>query len=36
MGYGWKLLASADIQGGLKGKCPAVENVWLLPANKRP
>ena len=23
-------LASADVQGGLKGKCPALETVWLL------
>jgi len=28
--YDLKLLASADIKGGLKGKCPAAENVWLL------
>lgn len=28
--YDLKLLASADIPGGLKGKCPATENVWLL------
>ncbi len=28
--YHLKLLASADIKGGLKGKCPATENVWLL------
>lgn len=25
-----KLLSSADIPGGLKGRCKAVENVWLL------
>lgn len=25
-----KLLASAEIKGGLKGKCAAAENVWLL------
>ena len=25
-----RLLARADIKGGLKGKCPAEENVWLL------
>ncbi|MGI9285486.1 MAG: thiopurine S-methyltransferase [Pseudomonadales bacterium] len=24
------LLASADVPGGLKGKCAALENVWLL------
>jgi thiopurine S-methyltransferase len=28
--YDLKLLASVDIKGGLKGKCPAAENVWLL------
>jgi thiopurine S-methyltransferase len=28
--YDLKLLASADIKGGLKGKCAAAENVWLL------
>jgi thiopurine S-methyltransferase len=25
-----RLLTSADVAGGLKGKCPAKENVWLL------
>jgi len=25
-----RLLASVDVSGGLKGKCPAKENVWLL------
>lgn len=25
-----RLLKSADVAGGLKGKCPAKENVWLL------
>jgi thiopurine S-methyltransferase len=25
-----ELLASSDIPGGLKGQCPAIENVWLL------
>jgi thiopurine S-methyltransferase len=29
-GYNLTLLASTDISGGLKGKCPAKENVWLL------
>jgi thiopurine S-methyltransferase len=28
--YDLKLLASADIPGGLKGQCAASENVWLL------
>jgi thiopurine S-methyltransferase len=28
--YDPKLLASIDVPGGLKGKCPASENVWLL------
>jgi thiopurine S-methyltransferase len=28
--YNLKLLASADIKGGLKGKCTAAENIWLL------
>jgi len=28
--YDLKLLASLDIQGGLKGKCAAAENVWRL------
>jgi thiopurine S-methyltransferase len=28
--YDLKLLASVDVRGGLKGKCPATENVWLL------
>ena len=25
-----RLLASLDVAGGLKGKCPAKENMWLL------
>ena len=25
-----RLLASVDVSGGLKGKCPAKENAWLL------
>ena len=28
--YELVLLASASVRGGLKGKCAAVENVWLL------
>lgn len=28
--YDLTLLASADIPGGLKGKCPAKEHAWLL------
>jgi thiopurine S-methyltransferase len=28
--YRLTLLASADVAGGLKGKCPAKEIVWLL------
>lgn len=28
--YDLKLLASVDVPGGLKGKCPAAENAWLL------
>jgi thiopurine S-methyltransferase len=28
--YDLKLLESADVPGGLKGKCPAKENAWLL------
>jgi len=28
--YEVKLLASRDVAGGLKGKCPAKEKVWLL------
>lgn len=28
--YSLTRLASADIPGGLKGKCSAIENVWLL------
>jgi thiopurine S-methyltransferase len=31
--YDLKLLARADIKGGLKGKCAAAENVWLLKRN---
>jgi thiopurine S-methyltransferase len=28
--YDLRLLASAQVVGGLKGKCPATEDVWLL------
>lgn len=28
--YDLKLLASVEVEGGLKGKCAAAENVWLL------
>jgi thiopurine S-methyltransferase len=28
--YDLTLLSSEDLAGGLKGKCPAKENVWLL------
>jgi thiopurine S-methyltransferase len=28
--YDVTLLASTEVSGGLKGKCPAKENVWLL------
>ena len=28
--YEVRLLASTEVPGGLKGKCPAMENVWLL------
>jgi len=28
--YELTLLESADVSGGLKGKCAAKENVWLL------
>lgn len=28
--YDITLLASEDVEGGLKGKCPAVEHVWML------
>ena len=28
--YDGTLLASTEVSGGLKGKCPAKENVWLL------
>lgn len=30
LGYDLRLLGSTDIGGGLKGKCPATECVWLL------
>ena len=28
--YNLTLLVSSDVPGGLKGKCPATESVWLL------
>ncbi|BCA53780.1 Thiopurine S-methyltransferase [Nitrospira sp. KM1] len=28
--YDLTLISSTDVSGGLKGKCPAKENVWLL------
>ncbi|MHB1245104.1 MAG: thiopurine S-methyltransferase [Sulfuriferula sp.] len=28
--YDLTLIASTDVPGGLKGKCAAIENVWLL------
>ena len=28
--YDVRLMSSADLPGGLKGKCPATEHVWLL------
>ena len=28
--YNLTLLATADVPGGLKGKCSATEHVWLL------
>ena len=28
--YDVKLLATTEVAGGLKGKCPAKENLWLL------
>jgi thiopurine S-methyltransferase len=28
--YDVRLIFSADLPGGLKGTCPATENVWLL------
>ena len=31
--YNLTLLASTDVPGGLKGKCAAKENVWLLQNN---
>jgi len=31
--YGLTLLASANVPGGLKGKCAAKEHVWLLGKN---
>lgn len=34
--YQVTLLSSTDITGGLKGKCPAKENVWSLRPKSRP
>ncbi|HLW92018.1 MAG TPA: thiopurine S-methyltransferase [Roseiarcus sp.] len=34
--YDLKLLASADVAGGLKGKCAATENIWLLTPRDAP
>jgi thiopurine S-methyltransferase len=28
--YGLTLISSTEVAGGLKGKCQAKENVWLL------
>ena len=28
--YDVRLIASTEVPGGLKGKCAAKENVWLL------
>ncbi|MGI9504292.1 MAG: thiopurine S-methyltransferase, partial [Geminicoccaceae bacterium] len=30
--YGLERIAAVDVAGGLKGICPATENVWLLRA----
>jgi thiopurine S-methyltransferase len=30
--YDVKLLASTEVAGGLKGKCPAKENLWRVRA----
>jgi thiopurine S-methyltransferase len=30
------LLSSASVPGGLKGNCPATENLWLLKKSSRP
>ena len=32
--YNLKLLAKVEVEGGLKGRCAATENVWLL--NRKP
>lgn len=34
--YHMRLLASTDVPGGLKGKCAATENVWLLQKPNNP
>ena len=33
--YDLTLLSSAAVPGGLKGKCPATENAWLLERKSR-
>lgn len=32
--YDVRLLASTEVSGGLKGRCPATETVWLLASKK--
>jgi thiopurine S-methyltransferase len=32
--YDVTLMASTDVSGGLKGKCPAKENAWLLKSKR--
>lgn len=33
--YDLKLLTSAEVKGGMKGKCPATESLWLLKPHSR-
>ncbi len=33
--YEIKLLTSADVPGGLKGRCPSTESVWVLRGDER-
>ena len=33
--YSLNLAASVELQGGLKGQCPAIEKVWLLQKQRR-
>ncbi len=33
--YGLSLLSSAEVDGGLKGRCAATENAWLLRGSHR-